>query len=232
MNHLDFYCERTGIEFWSEPLNAISNIGFIIAGAWALRKVLRYKQNAVLITLSLLLMGIGVGSFLFHTVADSVTLWCDMIPIFIFVSCYIFHSLKRYLGYSSFTAVAALVICVGGMLTAELTVPNTFINGSSLYIPPLTCLITIGLLMRNTSESQNLKTAAHQYLLAAGVFLISLVFRTVDPIICSAIPVGTHFVWHTLNSLCLAILMSIAIEFENNPTKTLRQHHTNSDGRS
>ena len=30
---LDLYCERLGPEFWAEPLNAISNGGFIVA-AW------------------------------------------------------------------------------------------------------------------------------------------------------------------------------------------------------
>ncbi|MHA1489208.1 MAG: hypothetical protein ACTSRI_06100 [Promethearchaeota archaeon] len=45
--NIDIYCERIGIEFWAEPLNAISNIAFIFAAifAWKLY-ILHYKNNA------------------------------------------------------------------------------------------------------------------------------------------------------------------------------------------
>ena len=30
----DLYCERTGVEFWSEPVNALTNLAFVVAGLW------------------------------------------------------------------------------------------------------------------------------------------------------------------------------------------------------
>jgi hypothetical protein len=43
------------------------------------------------------------------------------------------------------------------------------------------------------------------------VFLVSLTFRTVDNAVCSALPFGTHVVWHTLNGVLLTILLRAAI---------------------
>ena len=42
---------------------------------------------------------------------------------------------------------------------------------------------------------------------AAAVFLASVVCRSVDRAVCDAFPVGTHFVWHLLNSVVLYLSM-------------------------
>ncbi len=34
---IDLYCERTAPGFWNEPINAISNVGFVIAAILAWR---------------------------------------------------------------------------------------------------------------------------------------------------------------------------------------------------
>jgi hypothetical protein len=43
-------------------------------------------------------------------------------------------------------------------------------------------------------------------LLAAGVLLLSLTFRTLDLAICERFAVGTHFLWHLLNGLVLYLV--------------------------
>jgi glucose-6-phosphate isomerase len=35
-------------------------------------------------------------------------------------------------------------------------------------------------------------------LAAAGVYAMALVFRTLDQEVCPALPIGTHFLWHSL----------------------------------
>ncbi|PWT93645.1 MAG: hypothetical protein C5B56_00365, partial [Proteobacteria bacterium] len=50
--------------------------------------------------------------------------------------------------------------------------------------------------------------------LAAGLFCVSLVFRTIDRTICGAFPLGTHFVWHMLNAVVLFVLLRAAILFK------------------
>lgn len=44
-------------------------------------------------------------------------------------------------------------------------------------------------------------------LAAAGVFSLSLVFRTIDNGICPYFTPGTHFLWHLLNSVVLYFLL-------------------------
>jgi hypothetical protein len=60
-----------------------------------------------------------------------------------------------------------------------------------------------------------LKARAHPaspYILAASiVLLVSVFFRTTDILICPALPIGTHFLWHLLNGLVLALYLEAAI---------------------
>jgi len=50
-------------------------------------------------------------------------------------------------------------------------------------------------------------------MLAVGIFLVPLAFRTVDHAICPSLPIGTHYLWHGLNALVLFVLMRAAIAF-------------------
>ena len=67
--YIDIYCERTGPEFWSEPVNAITNFAFIISAlfiAKLIRDHLRQgKRDVVSWIFCALIFIIGVGSWLF-----------------------------------------------------------------------------------------------------------------------------------------------------------------------
>ena len=43
-SYIDIYCERVGPEFWSEPVNAVTNGAFIIAGIVALVLAMRARR--------------------------------------------------------------------------------------------------------------------------------------------------------------------------------------------
>ena len=68
---IDLYCERTDASFWSEPLNALTNLAFLVAAIliarWARRERGRLSWDAAV--LAALAALVGVGSFLFHTFA-------------------------------------------------------------------------------------------------------------------------------------------------------------------
>ena len=36
---IDGYCERIDASFWSEPLNAVTNVIFLMTAIWVLRRV-------------------------------------------------------------------------------------------------------------------------------------------------------------------------------------------------
>ena len=66
---LDNYCERVGTDanFWGEPLNAVSNLAFVLAALWVLVLARREgKLDWSVGALTATLFAVGIGSFLFH----------------------------------------------------------------------------------------------------------------------------------------------------------------------
>ena len=89
---MDFYCERTNEQIFNEPVNAISNIFFIIVSL-SLIKILRKNQsNKIYYIQPILIFFIGIGSFLFHLNPNIITLYSDVIPIFLFSLSFIFFN--------------------------------------------------------------------------------------------------------------------------------------------
>jgi hypothetical protein len=96
---IDIYCERTGPEFWAEPVNAVSNLAFVIAAliAAVLARQANLRTPAVWILIALAGL-IGVGSFLFHTHATVWAALSDVAPIWSFVALYLYTFATRAAG--------------------------------------------------------------------------------------------------------------------------------------
>ncbi len=96
------YCERGGDPaFWAEPLNAVSNGAFIIAGLIAgvqLARTARADRALFEWCLVALVLAIGVGSFMFHTYATVWSIPFDTIPISLFMLGYLGYALRRFAG--------------------------------------------------------------------------------------------------------------------------------------
>lgn len=199
---LDFYCERLGTEFWSEPINALTNLSFVIAGFWGISK----KPQSYPLYLSLLGLSIGVGSFLFHTFATKLTQWADLIPIFLFTLVFVFFTFEKVLNFKRLQAVLLSGIFVGFMVLIEILVPKSILGGSVLYVPALVTLVSVAYLTFNRSRS-----LSKLYGTVGAVFLISLVFRTIDELVCDVFPVGTHFLWHLLNGFAVGLMIHITL---------------------
>jgi hypothetical protein len=45
----------------------------------------------------------------------------------------------------------------------------------------------------------------------AAVFVVSIVFRSIDNAVCPVLPLGTHFLWHCLNAYVLYLLLCAAM---------------------
>jgi hypothetical protein len=79
---VDFYCERTSASLFAEPLNAVSNLAFIIAGwfAWReFRRDLSRRDDPLIAWLIMLMPVVGLGSLTFHTVGTQWASWADVI---------------------------------------------------------------------------------------------------------------------------------------------------------
>ena len=220
---INAYCERHDASFWSEPLNAISNAGFLVAAAFAAREeqALPRRDHAAR-ALALLVAVVGIGSFLFHTFANRWSLLADVIPIAIFIYAYFFLALHRFFGLSPLLAGAATVLFAGfgfglnpaldaltGASMSDLT------NGSIGYLPALLALVGtgVGLLFLARESGEAYRAAGAAILGVAVLFLLSLIFRTLDSAICPLVPIGTHLLWHLLNAAVLYLLIRVAMRF-------------------
>lgn len=199
---MDIYCERTDIGLWNEPLNAASNLAFFIAAAllYKLYKANNTKdpESALLIALVAV---VGLGSFLFHTFANQLTLLADVIPISILVLFYLWVGLRRLLGFGALkTALLLLVFAAAAVLTSW--TPDAYrFNGSVAYFP---CLAAIVLIALNLPRGH---AARPPILQAAAIFALSLTFRSLDMAVCPGLAIGTHFLWHLLNGVVLYLLV-------------------------
>ncbi|MCB9993706.1 MAG: ceramidase domain-containing protein [Hyphomicrobiaceae bacterium] len=210
---MDIYCERTDASFWAEPLNAWTNLAFIAAalyGLWLAGSLGRLSlQNAVLIGLAAL---IGVGSFLFHTFANRWSDLADTIPIWTFVVIYVLFALRAYfrLPWPRVARNMAFVIAILGLalylMPSSVDLNATWLNGSEQYAPAVGALILFAYTLAHVRHP-----AAIYMWLALPVFLVSLVFRTLDNVLCSQIPIGTHFGWHLFNGLLIGILLAAIV---------------------
>jgi hypothetical protein len=211
LQHVDLYCERTGPEFWAEPVNALTNLAFIAAGIWALREARYNRADGFVTALCWLVVVIGVGSGLFHTFANRLTLLADVVPIALFTLAYTVFAIRRYLGFSWLgTGILFVGFYVSvGLLTAM--VPerlNALTSGSVGYLPAFLALFGFGGWVALRGHP------AGRWLLAAALtFLASVTFRALDHHVCEALPLGTHFMWHVLNAVMLGLLAVAAARY-------------------
>lgn len=215
------YCERTDGAFWAEPINAVSNAAFLAAAGFAVwRERTGPRGDPVCLGLAGLVAVVGVGSFLFHTVASRWSMLADVIPIALFIHAYFALAMYRFLGLGlrasgavtlAFAAFAAgsttMLEAATGLSLATLT------NGSIDYLPALLALFGVSAALLGSTVGglpDPRREAGLRMAWIALLFLVSLGFRTLDRTICADWPSGTHFLWHLLNAGVLFGLVETA----------------------
>ncbi|MEO1639606.1 MAG: ceramidase domain-containing protein [Pseudomonadota bacterium] len=200
---IDGYCERTDFSYWAEPINAVTNAAFIVAA------IILWRRSAGLPVAQLLcviLFAIGVGSYLFHTHATIWAMTADVVPIGIFILVYLFavnwHIVPMrwwvaLIATCGFFPYAAAVVWVTDQLP--------FFNISNFYwtVPLLLCIYAVPL--------QDRPGILSGFLIGAAILAVSITVRSVDEILCSSIPHGTHFLWHILNAIMLGWMIHVYI---------------------
>jgi hypothetical protein len=205
---IDGYCERLGPGLAAEPLNALSNAAFFIAALWAGRMALRRGAGPVVWLLVALVFVIGLGSLAFHTFANRWSELADVLPITLFIYGYLAFALRRFLGMAWWTAALSLGTLFLVTLATDRISPPGFMNGSGAYLPALIASAMVSLALLRQGHPARLDVG-----LASTILFVSLIFRTADQILCSALPTGTHFAWHILNGLVLALYLDAAIRY-------------------
>jgi hypothetical protein len=198
---VDLYCERLGPTFWAEPVNAFTNASFLV-GAWF--AFFRAKQlggmSPAVGSLLVLMCAIGLGSFSFHTMANNLTRFLDVLPILLFQLVYVWLYCREIAGVRP--------VCAGAIVFAYLVAeilgrqfPH-ILNGSLIYAPAIAVLFGLGIYHAVSRQNERFVVMG-----AALVFVVSLSCRTVDGFVCPYFPLGTHFLWHLFNGFVLYLLL-------------------------
>lgn len=220
------YCERgRDAGFWAEPLNALSNLAFIVAAAVAFQAWCAQdpqRRGPVELALVVLVAVIGVGSFLFHTFATRWAAVADVAPIGIFMVWYLGYALRRFASLGWSATLSGLAVFLAALYAGETVRCNggACLNGSVGYVPALAALAGIGGWLWSTGHP-----AGRPLALGAALFALSLTLRTIDRSACpytilvASRPAGTHFLWHMLNATLLGILLLAAIRHGTRPPR-------------
>jgi len=202
--YIDAYCERTDPGLWAEPLNAVSNLAFLIA-AWVMWRRVRGAGLPLAQLLVGVLAIIGVSSALWHTLALGWAGAADSGSILVFILIYVYAANRHYLGWPVWAAglgTLAFVAYVqaGTMLFALLP----FFRISAFYWPvPVAILIYAAVLRAGAQRT------AIGLVIGAGILSASLVFRSLDTPLCVSLPMGTHVLWHLLNAAMLGWMIEV-----------------------
>jgi hypothetical protein len=202
-SQIDVYCERTDFAFWSEPLNALTNLGFLVAAAllWRAQSAAMPPADVRDRALPVLIAAIGVASFVFHTLATVWAALADKLTILAFAAYFLFLFLVRAARVGSVSAFFWACVFAALSYAFPRLVPDGTAGGSAGYLPYLVALLLIAAYLRRSQRA-----AARSVLGATLLFVVALVLRSADSVVCRAMPFGTHFIWHLLNVVVLYVL--------------------------
>ncbi|MGH1452007.1 MAG: hypothetical protein ACRBBV_02460 [Paracoccaceae bacterium] len=197
---VDGYCERLSPGLWAEPLNAVTNLAFILVGLW-----MWWRSAGVPAArgLSVILLLIGLGSGVFHTYATQWAGLADVLPILGFILFYIYlmhRDVWRH-GIMKSSAFAVGFIPFAAATTPVFTlIPG--IGSSAGYMPVPLLIALHAWLLRPAPIARGLAVGA-------GLLVMSICFRALDLPLCGVLPIGTHFIWHLLNAVMLGWMIAI-----------------------
>lgn len=195
---IDAYCERLGPGLWAEPLNALTNLAFLVAALIAARGM-RADAPPLGPTLAAILAAIGLGSGLFHTFANGLTALLDVLAIAAFVFVYVFAVNRHVLGWSRGLAWASMLVlppCLALATTGFARLPGFDVSAAYWSVAALIGGYGLILWPRRPAFARGL-------LLGAAILAVSITARSVDLALCAVLPRGTHFLWHVLNAVML-----------------------------
>ena len=195
-NSVDIYCERLDASFWAEPINAITNLSFIVAGYFIYR--LKSSSSTLLAVLMIL---IGLGSFSFHTFANRLSSLADVLAIALYLITFSFLIPKQWLRSSILIQLGSILLLIVSIVLAHLLISH--LKPALPWIPPGIYLGAWLALFIYALVTQYSNTSAARFLwLAVIVFPFSLLSRQLDIPLCDSIGT-THWLWHLLNGLTL-----------------------------
>jgi hypothetical protein len=203
VTHIGYYCGRFGPGFWGEPLNSLSNLAFVLGAAIAFRfwRSSQSRDPWQLLLFSLA-ASIGVGSFIFHSHPVPATLVIDLVPIQIFGLAALAYVCLRYVGLTKSRTVALLLAF---FLIRQLwirSVNQGLLGGGITHVPAVVMLLSFGVILKLRQSP-----VANFLFLACTAYVAALLVRSWDLYVCSAFPIGLHWLWHLLTATAASTII-------------------------
>ncbi|MFZ4124607.1 MAG: ceramidase domain-containing protein [Rickettsiales bacterium] len=221
LSHLYGVCERHAEGMLAEPLNVISNIGFLYV-AVAIYRYYHKHEDVMgrwiwdIHALTFLTFFIGVNSIIFHAYPTTTTELMDTIPIVLFIIIYFISVIFRIGRTTLFQGIVCLVAFVGFSHVLVHQFPRA-LNDSIGYLSSMIALVIIAVYL-----NMKRRPSANQFMLAAIIGITSLFCRAIDREVCGMFPLGTHFLWHSLNATLLYILLKQIVRNVNREARLKR----------
>lgn len=213
LTYLDAYCERAAQAGpWAEPVNLLTNLLFLVA-AWALWRALsRHPQISAArrrfcLALAGLMAAIGLGSGAWHLMPSGDTVLMDVIPITLFIHVFLIAALREMLALRWAATGLCWLGYVALSVAAQLTLPPDLWHGTVMYLPTYVTLLVLSAAVFLRHRSVGMPMVG-----VCAVWTASLALRTADLPLCAANPLGTHFLWHTLNAWVLWRLSRLLLD--------------------
>lgn len=151
---IDLYCERLGPGLWAEPLNAFTNLAFLVAAfvSWRLADQHKSLSGDTWVLIGLM-MAIGIGSGLFHTFANSWSHFLDILPILLFQLAFLWIYGRRVIKIQpGYLAGAVVVYLVAAYLGRQF--PH-ILNRSLMYAPAFLLILGLGLYHHRHAKNEH-----------------------------------------------------------------------------
>ena len=214
-------CERHGPGMFAEPLNLLTNAGFI---GVSIALFCHYRSHADLKgmriydihVLTFLIFCIGISSATFHMFPTPATELVDIASIVLFINIFFLSTMVRIIKCNGVETAVCYMAFAGFTHILVTHFPNA-LNDSIAYLSTMTTLIIIAFYLNIKRRA-----TARMFLVAALIGVVSLFFRSIDKAVCEQIPTGTHFIWHSCNATLIYILMRQLIRNVNRRARMLR----------
>lgn len=224
--HFYGVCERQSPDLiWAEPLNVLSSFGFFIGAFLIFRKCkshpeIKFEKKLDIHILNLLMLAIGCASVVFHMAPSYYTELMDIMFIVMFINLYFLSFLVRIAKLKIYQIIVAYLAFTGSTHMLVHQFPNAM-NDSIAYLSSVFAIIFMAIYLRIKRRA-----GANDFMLGAVVGMLSLFFRSIDNYVCDQIQFGTHFLWHSLNSFLIYLLMKQLVRSINRRARMLRMAAT------
>lgn len=190
------YCEQTIYPLFLEPLNTLSNLAFIISAIFVYKLLKNNRiKNRIYWILFYLIVLVGIGSILWHTFKNPVTLLLDFLPIFLFILISFYLLIKGIIQNTKITILAIISLVILEVILT-IALPRNFLNGSFRHLAN-----SIVLFVLFFAAYKKYGKLALNIIPIFLIYIAAIFFRSIDLNICTQISMGTHPLWHILNGL-------------------------------